>query len=54
MILPCDNLMLRSEASQREPKGLNSDGHLNYPVEKLLGQFFEQEVGLHVRLEDTK
>lgn len=54
MILPCDNLLLRSEASQREPLGLGPEGTLSPQVERLLAQFIEQEVGLHTKLDQLK
>lgn len=54
MVLPCDNLLLRSEASQREPLGLSAEGTLSPQVERLLAQFFEQEVSLHVKLDQLK
>lgn len=54
MVLPCDNLVLRSEASQREPLGLDASGQLGQQVERLLAQFFEQEVDLHVKMDQLK
>jgi Ca2+-binding EF-hand superfamily protein len=54
MVLPCDNLMLRSEASQREPLGLDARGALSPQVERLLANFFEGEVGLHSKTDRLK
>lgn len=54
MILPCDNLQLRSEASQREPISLQPNGRLNEQVEKYLTDFFEQEVQFHSSLFNLK
>jgi len=39
MILPCDNLQLRSEASQREPRGRMVTGRLPEHVEFLISDF---------------
>ena len=54
MILPCDNLHLRSEASQKEPSGKLPIGQLTGPVERLLVDFLEKEVSFHMRLEMYK
>lgn len=55
MILPCDNLILRSDAAQRQsgrfdPRG----GRLASPVEVCLVDFFEREINLHLKLEAMK
>jgi len=54
MILPCDNLQLRSEASQREPRGKMASGRLPEHVEHLLSEFVMREVSLHLRMETIK
>lgn len=66
MILPCDNLTLRSVASQR-PAGSNiaavqdGPGHvpvervfMSYTVERQLTDFFAAEIDLHLRLDAMK
>jgi hypothetical protein len=54
MILPCDDLRLRSEASQRHPKGLDDQGRLPEPVERMMVEFLEKEISLHMRMEVMK
>lgn len=54
MVLPCDNLHLRSDASQREPRGLSNEGRLTEQLERLLTDFLEKEIALHLRLENMK
>ena len=66
MILPCDNLTLRSVASQR-PAGANianvqdNGSHvpvervfMSYTVERQLTDFFAAEIDLHLRLDAMK
>lgn len=55
MILPCDNLVLRADAAQRQtgrfdPRG----GRLGSPLEVALVDFFEREINLHLKLETMK
>ena len=55
MVLPCDNLVLRADAAQRQtgrfdPRG----GRLNSPVEVSLVDFFEREINLPLKLEAMK
>ena len=54
MILPCDNLRLRSLASQREPRTRPVNGRLPPHVERMLCDFFEREINLHLDLERIK
>ena len=54
MILPCDNLRLRSEASQREPKRQSNTGRLEMHLESLLVEFMERELSLHTYMENLK
>lgn len=54
MILPCDNLLLRSEASQKEPNGKLPLGCLPGLIERLLVDFLEKEVSFHMRLEKLR
>jgi Ca2+-binding EF-hand superfamily protein len=60
MVLPCDDLVLRAEASQRQ-----AGAHVNryaegervytsYSVERALSDFLEQEIHLHLQLESLK
>ena len=60
MILPCDDLILRAEASQRQA-GANinkyADGervYTTYSVERALSDFIECEIHLHLQLESSK
>ena len=57
MILPCDNLFLRSEVSQR-PVGHNIKEYENgervfisFTVERNISDFFERETEFHLTLE---
>lgn len=54
MVLPCDNLLLRSDASQREPRPRDSRGYLNGQVEMILAEFLDREVSLHMSMEKLK
>jgi hypothetical protein len=60
MILPCDNLFLRSEVSQR-PVGHNIREYENgervfisFTVERNISDFFEREIEFHLTLERVK
>jgi hypothetical protein len=53
MVLPCDNLLLRSEASQR-PTRTTDNNRLAFEVERALADFLEREVSMHVKLEVIK
>jgi hypothetical protein len=60
MVLPCDDLVLRAEASQRHA-GANinryADGErvfTSYSVERALSDFLEKEIHLHLQLESLK
>ena len=54
MVLPCDNLNLRSECSQREPRGRYPSGRLPEHVEHHLAEFIVREVSLHLSIEMIK
>lgn len=60
MALPCDDLVLRAEASQRQAgQNINSyaDGErvfTSYTVERGLSDFLEREIHLHLQLESLK
>ena len=57
MILPCDNLTLRSQAAQRPAGALMQDGphgpriFISYIVEKMLVDFLTAELDLQLRLD---
>jgi Ca2+-binding EF-hand superfamily protein len=55
MILPCDNLHLRSEASQRMTGKYDPRmGRLAPSVERSLTDFLEREINLHLKTEGIK
>ena len=60
MTLPCDDLVLRAEASQRQAgQNINryADGErvfTSYTVERGLSDFLEREIHLHLQLESLK
>jgi hypothetical protein len=54
MVLPCDNLNLRSECSQREPRGRQASGRLPEHVEHHLSEFLVKEISLHLSIEMIK
>ena len=55
MVLPCDNLVLRSEASQRQTGLYNPmAGRLSQVVERGLCDFIEREIILHLKIESIK
>lgn len=55
MILPCDNLHLRSEASQRMTGKYDPRmGRLPPSVERGLTDFLEREINLHLKTEGIK
>lgn len=51
MLLPCDNLQLRSEASQRPATAVQPGRRLSNNVEKTLTEFLERELNMHLKLE---
>lgn len=54
MLLPCDNLQLRSEASQRQASAVQPGQRLPNNVEKTLTEFLERELNMHLKLESQK
>ena len=53
MVLPCDNMLLRSDASQR-PTIPCHGSRLPENVELALADFMERELNMHIKLELMK
>lgn len=54
MILPCTNLNLRSEVTQRIHGGCKVEHFLSIDVEQDMARLFKMECNFHVEVEDLK